>query len=151
MHTNSPPEHCSHFSTFFTTNCLTQVRSMREPVLHGRSAAISDLKERLNYWHLDEPRIISRTTSDDGMTVILEMANKLSILGDVIDPFPETVVARFDEGGCIESLKGYNCQSPVVYIVQQKTGKGPYTEAELGMDNDLKYNIRRSEGEGCCA
>lgn len=51
-------------------------------------------------------------------------------MGDILDPFFETEIATFNEECLIKELKVYRCWSPIVSIVQDKTGVGPMAEGE---------------------
>jgi hypothetical protein len=50
-------------------------------------------------------------------------------VGEAID-LPETEVVTFHIGGLINSLRLYSCWSPIVSIVQEKTGYG-HSECEI--------------------
>lgn len=54
------------------------------------------------------------------------MDNHLVIHGKDLDRFPETAVAVFNDKGLITDFKIYCCRSPIVTIVQEVTGEGPY-------------------------
>jgi hypothetical protein len=118
------------FGAFFDKDCTVYLKSMREhadPSI-GRQAAVDSLREILAQYHIEERRVLSRATTEDGSTVIVEMKNSLNVLGDILDPFYETAVAVFNEGGLITGLKTYSCRSHIVGMIQEKTGEGPYAK-----------------------
>lgn len=118
------------FGAFFDKDCTVYLQSMREyadPSI-GRQAAIDSLKEILAQYNIEERRVLSRATTEDGSTVIVEMKNSLNVLGDTLDPYYETTVAIFNEEGLITGLKTYSCRSHIVGMIQEKTGEGPYAK-----------------------
>jgi hypothetical protein len=130
LKSTSSPEDFDAFGAFFDKDCIAYLKSMREyaePSI-GRQAAMDTLKEILAEYHIEERRVLSRATSEDGSTVIVEMKNRLNVLGDTLDPFYETVVATFNDEGLISELKTYSCRSHIVGMIQDKTGVGPYSK-----------------------
>jgi hypothetical protein len=130
LNSTSSPGDFDAFGAFFDKHCTAYLKSMREyaePSI-GRQAAIDTLKEILAEYHIEERRVLSRATSEDGSTVIVEMKNRLSVLGGTLDPFYETVVATFNDEGLISELKTYSCRSHIVGMIQEKTGVGPYSK-----------------------
>lgn len=124
------------FGAFFTSKCTTNLKSMREETKHGRQAATDDLRDSLDIWHLDERRVDAQSAvvnGDSSITVFCQMSNRICILGDILDPYPETAVVRFVRNGnndsdlSIDDFKMYGCRSAIVQIVQAKTAKGPYS------------------------
>jgi hypothetical protein len=131
----SSDEEFAQFGAFFDESCTAWLQSMREweePSI-GRQATVAQAKELAAIYHVERRTVTSSLTSDDGRTVMLEMRNRLDVLGVALDPFYETAVARFNDDGLIVDLKMYSCRSPIVGIVQTVTGKGPYT-AEVMKD-----------------
>ncbi|MCJ1382580.1 hypothetical protein MMC17_005693 [Xylographa soralifera] len=117
------------FGAFFDEACIAWLKSMREwdqPSI-GRQAIIDKVKANTELHHLEERRVLSSFTSEDGLKVVCEMKNRLSVIGNPLDPFYETAVATFNEQGLITDFKLYNCRSPIVGIIQTMTGRGPYT------------------------
>lgn len=128
------------FGAFFTAECTTNLRSMREDPKHGRQAVIDDLKDLLNVWHLEKRQVDAQSTvvnADGSVTIFCQMSNRLSILGEILDPYPETVVVNFvlddeqDNKLRISDFKSYGCRSGIVKIIQSKTAKGPYSDFEM--------------------
>ena len=141
---DSPPAEFERLAQYFSPQCSAAMRSMRESPVQGHQALVADLKEYLKLWHLDERRVTAQALSADGKTVMCEMSNRVDILGDKLDPYAETAVVKFQDGGLIENFRMYGCQSPIVYIIQKKTGAGPYHEEEMEADHTM-YNIQH-----CC-
>ena len=130
LKSTSPPEDFDAFGAFFDKDCIVYLKSMREhadPSI-GRQAAVDALKEILAEYHIEIRRVLSRAISEDGSTVIVEMKNSLNVLGGTLDPFYETVIAKFNEEGLISELKTYSCRSHIVGMIQDKTGVGPYSK-----------------------
>jgi hypothetical protein len=120
------------FASFFTTDCAVYLKSMNPhnmPAI-SRSEAIEDLQEVLSKYSLESREVIFHTLASDNYTVLCETKKRINVMSEVID-FPETEVVTFDEGGLIKVLKLYSCWSPIVTIVQEKTGYGPYSEGEM--------------------
>ncbi|TVY78490.1 hypothetical protein LSUE1_G008766 [Lachnellula suecica] len=84
------------------------------------------MKANMPLYYLEERRILLKLISEDGMTIMCKMKNRLNVLGTQVDPFHDTAVATFNEKGLITQFKLYNCRSPIIGIVQMATGKGPY-------------------------
>jgi hypothetical protein len=143
----------AEFGAFFDPNCTVYLKSMREHAepSFGREGAIKALKENLSVVHIDERRVLSRSTSAEGLTVFCEMKNRLLVLGEVLDPFFETAVVSFNDKGLITEWKLYSCRSHIVALIQMKTGTGPYTKREI--DGLLREHhpeeSKTVEGCGC--
>jgi hypothetical protein len=165
LQTMSPTSSAStleKFGEFFIPNCQTNLRGMREEPISGRQAAIDDLKDHLSIWHLDQRRVENQAATaqqDGGVVVFCQMKSRLSILGQTLDPFNETAVVRFVSGEngelLIEDLKMCSCRSPIVDIVQRKTGQGPYSREYLAAeDHGIGQQGKQAEatagGAGCC-
>ena len=60
-------------------------------------------------------------------TVYCQKRNRLDVLGEVVEGYEEVGVVRFSGEGLIEEMKFYGCRSGIVRIVQDVTGKGPYS------------------------
>lgn len=125
----SSDQHFDEFGAFFDESSTAWLQSMREwdqPSI-GRQAVIDKARTLTETSHIEERRVLSNFVSEDGLTVMCEMKNRLSVRGTPLDPFYETVVARFNEKGLVTDFKVYNCRSPVVAITQTVTWNGPYT------------------------
>jgi hypothetical protein len=101
------------------------MREHADPSIGGQ-AAVDTLKEILAEYFMEERRVLSRATSDDGSTVIVEMKNRLNVLGGTIDPFYETAIAVYNNAGLITGFMTYSCRSYIVGMIQDKIGNGPY-------------------------
>ena len=128
----SSEEDFEAFAAFFTEDCTVYLKSMNLHHMPGvtRKDAIEDMKEVLQKVHIEERIVLSSSTTSDGLTLFCETQQRINVLGDIIDPFFETEVVTFNNEGLIRELKLYNCWSPIVRIVQDKTGNGPYAEGE---------------------
>ncbi|PTB66213.1 hypothetical protein BBK36DRAFT_4467 [Trichoderma citrinoviride] len=121
------------FASFFSPSCKVYLRSMREakePAV-DRANIIEHLRDILKDQFLEERDVISQSVSEDGKRVFVEMENRYNVHGQVLDRFPETLVATFDEEGLVSSFKLYSCRSHFVMMIQKATGEGPYSEEFL--------------------
>lgn len=136
----------AEFGAFFDEHCTVYLKSMREHAepSFGREGAIQALKENLTVVHIDDRRVLSRSTSAEGSTIFCEMKNRLDVLGEVLDPFFETAVVSFNDKGLIIEWKLYSCRSHIVALIQMKTGTGPYTKGEI---DDFLREHRPEEGK----
>ncbi|KAF2101509.1 hypothetical protein NA57DRAFT_53468 [Rhizodiscina lignyota] len=129
---SSSNEEFDKFAAFFTPDCKTWLKGMREhasPAI-GREAAILKLKDIMGdrYWRFDERRVLASSSipDADGSKVFCETTKRLILHDTVLDPFYETEVAVFTPDGLIKDLKLYCCWSPIASLVQDITGVGPY-------------------------
>jgi hypothetical protein len=125
-------EKFDEFGALFSDNCTAYLASMREydePSI-GRQAVITDQKAILHQYHVHKRRVLSHSTTSDGLTVFCEMKNSLHIFGQVLDPFYETAVVVFNEQGLITELKQYSCRSHIMEVIQDQTGVGSYSKLE---------------------
>jgi hypothetical protein len=114
----------SHFNKDGTA-WLKSMREVAEPSV-GREGIIQGIKDAVKDSQLTGRRVVARSATPDGRKVFVEHSNHLTVLGKSIDPFPETTVVEFDSEGLIWDFKNYSCRSPVVTIIQEVTGEGPY-------------------------
>lgn len=128
----SSDEDFQAFGAFFAEDCTVYLKSMNLHRMPGvtRTGAIEDMKEVLEKVKIEKREILSSSTTADGLTLICETKQRINVMGDVLDPFFETEIATFNEEGLIKELKVYSCWSPIVRIVQDKTGVGPMAEGE---------------------
>lgn len=119
---NSPslPEDFNAFRGFFDNNCVVYLKNMREYAEPSIGTQASDATQKgiLADYYIEERRVLSRATSEDGLTIILKMKNSLNILGNSLDRFYETAVAVFNEHGLITGLKIYSCHSHIVGMIR---------------------------------
>lgn len=132
LRSSSSLEEFGKFAAFFTEDCRTWLKGMREHAVPavGRQAAIDKLKEIMGdrYWRLDERTVLSSSTTADaeGSKVFCETTKRLVLHGQVLDPWYETEVAVFTPDGLIKDFKLYCCWSPIASMIQDITGVGPY-------------------------
>jgi len=128
---SSPAEEFEAFASRFTTDCIVYLTSMRNNPGISRQEAIEDMKEVLENYYTEKREVLHFSLDSDGRTLFCETKQRLNVIGDTIEEFFETEVVTFDDQGLIKVFKKYCCWSPIVDIVQKKTGKGPYDEGEL--------------------
>jgi hypothetical protein len=87
------------------------------------------MEEVLGKSSLEERGVLFLTLVSNGHTVLRDKKERIKVVGEAID-LPETEVATFHIGRLINSLKLYSCWSPIVSIVQGKTGYG-HSECEI--------------------
>jgi hypothetical protein len=121
------------FGHFFTSDGKAYLRNMREhdQPAKGRNEIVKKLREIMTekHWQITERQVLSSSDTSDRSRVFCETRKRLLVCGKTIDPFYETGIAVFDDQGLIEELRLYSCWSPIVSVIQQVTGKGPYAVA----------------------
>lgn len=127
---SSSTEDFEAFASCFTSDCTVYLKSMNSHKTPGisRHEAIEDMKEVLGKLHIEEREVLFYSLASDGHTVLCETKQRINVMGEIVEPFFETEVVTFDEEGLIKMMKLYSCWSPIVRIVQDKTGNGPYSE-----------------------
>ncbi|TFA98190.1 hypothetical protein CCMA1212_010009 [Trichoderma ghanense] len=129
---DSPPKALETFASYFSPSCKVYLKSMREakdPAL-DRAAIVEHLRDYLKDQVLEQRNVISQSVSEEGerARVFVEMENRYNVHGQILDRFPETLVATFDEEGLVNSFKLYSCRSHIVMLIQKATGEGPYSQ-----------------------
>jgi hypothetical protein len=132
LRSHSPSQEFDKLGAFFTPDCRTWLKGMREhasPAV-GRQATIDKLKEMMadRYWCLDGRTVLSSSIAPeaDEEKVFCETTKKLILHGKVLDPFYETEIVVFTPQGLIKDFKLYCCWSPIASLIQDITGEGPY-------------------------
>ncbi|KAI0149942.1 hypothetical protein F4776DRAFT_603911 [Hypoxylon sp. NC0597] len=127
---DSPEADFEKFASYFDENCKAYLLSMREIAepSQGRKGVIEGIKEVLKNTRIKERRVIDRFNTVNSAKISVEMFNRLEVRGKTLDPFPEVAVVTFNHTGLITDFKLYCCRSPVVHIIQEATGKGPYKD-----------------------
>ncbi|KAI1778459.1 hypothetical protein F4818DRAFT_301685 [Hypoxylon cercidicola] len=136
----SSPTEFQAFADFFSEDCTAWLLSMRElkqPSI-GREGVIAGVKDVLKDTQIRERRVVDRFESANGSKISVEMENSLVVHGKDLDVFPETATAVFNEQGLITDFKLYCCRSPVVEIIQEVTGIGPYATTKTDGRKDEK-------------
>ncbi|KAH8658290.1 hypothetical protein BX600DRAFT_500260 [Xylariales sp. PMI_506] len=133
---DSPETAFEEFASKFSqdsTAWLKSMREIREPSL-GREGVIEGIKLAVKDSQILERRVVARSASvsDTGSgKIFVESSNRVKVYGKDIETFPETAVVEFDsEGGLIKDFKLYSCRSPIVELIQELTGDGPYERHE---------------------
>lgn len=121
------------FASLFADECEVYLRSMREHRTPARSPAeiVEHLQDILKDQFLAKHHIISQAFDEGNQRVFTEMANDYEIHGKILPSFAETCIATFDGNGRIKTLKLYSCRSDLVFLIQQATGQGPYSQEYL--------------------
>ena len=151
---SSPASDFSTFASYFTPECTVYLKSMRLPSMPAisRPEAIEDIKEVLENFQIEQRKVLHFSLAPDGHTVFCETQQRLNVLGEIVEPYFVTDVATFDDEGLIKVLKTYSCWSPIVDVVQRKTGIGPYDEGERRevLENTVrqKYEERVQKRKG---
>ncbi|KAI0837549.1 hypothetical protein F5Y06DRAFT_297407 [Hypoxylon sp. FL0890] len=103
LNPDSPQADFAKSANFFEENCTVYLLSMREisEPSRGREGVIKGIKEVLKNTRIKERRV-------------------------EIDLCLEVAVVVFNDKGLITNFKLYYCRSPVVQIIQDITGNGPY-------------------------
>jgi hypothetical protein len=129
----SSSEDFDKFASYLTPDCTAYLKSMNSHNIPAtsRSEAIEDIQEVLGKYYIEERKVLFYALASDNHTMICETEKRINVMGETIESFPETEVVTFDDEGLIKVLKLYCCWSPIVRIVQDKTGKGPYSEGEV--------------------
>jgi hypothetical protein len=107
-------------ASYFAVDGKFYLNGMMQPPVEGRAALVPAFKQLVQYWHIDEHRVLTTAYSADGKKIVHEMDNRLNIYGETIESFPETEVAEFDEQGLIASYHLYCDSSSIVRILVQK-------------------------------
>ncbi|KAK0765821.1 hypothetical protein N5P37_001760 [Trichoderma harzianum] len=118
------------FASLFSNNCTVFLKSMREakdPDLN-RQAIVSTLREMMKDQYLEKRKVVSQQINEQDSRVFLEMENRYNVHSKVLEDFPETLVATFDDEGLVDTFKLYSCRSHFVMMIQAATGEGPYSE-----------------------
>ncbi|PVH96303.1 hypothetical protein DM02DRAFT_687938 [Periconia macrospinosa] len=157
----SPSSSADEFQAFasrFTTDCTVHFKSMRLPPGNNRQEAISEMKEVLEQYQIEDREVLQISLAPDGYTVFCETKQRVNVMGEVVEPWCETQVVTFDDEGLVKSLKTYCCWSPIVAVVQRKTGNGPYSEAYMKVhetkteaDDAISKSLGVDVGKACCA
>ncbi|KAI1409001.1 hypothetical protein F5Y13DRAFT_98225 [Hypoxylon sp. FL1857] len=138
---DSPETLFAKFANYFDENCTAYLLSMREiaePSI-GREGVIKGIKEVIKNTRITKRNVVdsfditqnlSRTSTASGSKISVEMSNDLDVRGKKLDSFPEVAVVTFNCEGLITNFKLYCCRSPIVHIIQDVTGEGPYKVLE---------------------
>ncbi|UKZ77051.1 hypothetical protein TrVFT333_004768 [Trichoderma virens FT-333] len=118
------------FASLFSDNCTVFLKSMREakdPAVN-RQAIVAVLREMMKDQYLEKRKVVSQLINEQDSRAFVEMENRYNVHSKVLDDFPETLVATFDDEGLVNTFKLYSCRSHLVMMIQAATGEGPYSE-----------------------
>ncbi|EHK41562.1 hypothetical protein TRIATDRAFT_84644 [Trichoderma atroviride IMI 206040] len=121
------------FASFFAQDCVVNFESMREakePSL-GRDGVVAKLRDQMKHLYLEQRTVVSQVISESDMRVFSEMRNRYNVHSEVLDDFPETLVATFDDEGLITNFSLYGCRSHILIMIQKATGNGPFSAEEM--------------------
>ncbi|KAM0517446.1 hypothetical protein ACHAPE_004977 [Trichoderma viride] len=121
------------FASFFAKDCVLNYESMREakePAL-GRDGVVAKLRDVMKHQYLEQRTVVSQMISESDMRVFSEMRNRYIVHSEVLDDFPETLVATFDDEGLITNFSLYCCKSSMLIMIQKATGNGPFSAQEM--------------------
>lgn len=119
---DSPKTDLDKFASFLAPDVEAYFNGMGSAPAKGREGCIAAISQLSNFWAADR-KVISRTGSSDGLTIVAEMKNDLTVFGEALDGFPETEVVEYTVDGLIKSYRLYVDPAPVMEIVQRKTAE----------------------------
>lgn len=117
---DSPAETWDKWASYLSSDCRLHLSGMGHHEARGREDAKEHMKRIVEHWVLKE-RVVLNSGMDfaTGTTLMVNMRNRLEILGEEID-FAEAEVVEFDEGGKIVDYKLYCDPAPIMAIVNKK-------------------------------
>ncbi|UKZ88721.1 uncharacterized protein TrAFT101_004460 [Trichoderma asperellum] len=130
---DSSNDELESFAAFFSEDCVVNFESMREandPSL-GREGVVAKLRDVMKHLYLERRTVVSQTISESESLVFSEMRNRYNVHSEVLDDFPETLVATFDDEGLITNFRLYGCRSHILIMIQKATGEGPFSAEEM--------------------
>lgn len=121
------------FASFFAEDCVVNFESMREAKdpSRGRDGVVAKLRDLMKHLYLEQRTVVSQVISEADMRVFSEMRNRYNVHSEVLDDFPETLVATFDDEGLITNFSLYGCRSHILIMIQKATGNGPFSAEEM--------------------
>ncbi|KAM0482429.1 hypothetical protein ACHAPX_002947 [Trichoderma viride] len=121
------------FASFFAQDCVVNFESMREarePTL-GQDGVVAKLRDVMKHQYLEQRTVVSQMISESDRRVFSEMRNRYIVHSEVLEDFPETLVATFDDEGLITNFSLYCCKSNMLIMIQKATGNGPFSAQEM--------------------
>lgn len=119
LRTDSPPETFDKWASYLSEDCKMHLSGMGHHEARGQEDAKEHMRRILTHWVLKERRVLNQGTDfTSGTTLMVNMNNRLDILGEEID-FPETEVVKFDEQGKIVDYKLYCDPAPIMALVKK--------------------------------
>lgn len=121
------------FASFFAEDCVVNFESMREAKepSRGRDGVVAKLRDLMKHFYLEQRTVVSQMISESDLRVFSEMKNRYNVHSEVLDDFPETLVATFDDEGLITNFSLYGCRSHILIMIQKATGNGPFSAEEM--------------------
>ncbi|KAL7903016.1 hypothetical protein HDV64DRAFT_2501 [Trichoderma sp. TUCIM 5745] len=118
---------------FFAEDCVINFESTletKEPS-RGRDGLVAKLRDSMKHMHLEQRTVVSQMISESDMRVFSEMRNRYNVHSEVLDDFPETLVATFDDEGLITNFSLYGSRKRILIMIQKATGNGPFSAEEM--------------------
>lgn len=130
---DSSDDELESFASFFVEDCVVHFQSMREAEesSRGREGVVMELRHVLKHLYLEQRTVVSQMISESDSRVYSEMRNRYNVHSTVLDDFPETLVATFDDEGLITNFRMYGCRSTILIMIQKATGEGPFSAEEM--------------------
>ena len=139
---------------FFDKDAVAFLLSMREfeKPSKGPEGIVAGIRENLKSIKIVDRKVLSSSASPDGRILFVETRQRLEVCGEFVDPHFETALFNFTTDGLIVGLKLYSCWSPIVKLIQLKTGFGPYHSEELVNPTPgvVSKPVAATEAKGCC-
>lgn len=121
LKTTSSEEDFAKLSDYIAPKSTLHISGMNSRAAEGPEGVIAEMKALVQTWGLNERRVLVRAVSADGRTVVSEMNNLITILGEEIE-FPETEVVEFDADGLIVNYRLYADPTPILNVFKAKSG-----------------------------
>ncbi|KAF2098221.1 hypothetical protein NA57DRAFT_77013 [Rhizodiscina lignyota] len=118
---DSPQSEYDKVLSYCTPDATSYFAGMGAPPSKGQAEFLASLKSLTQYWALLDRRIVTEAATSNGLTttVIVEMDNRLRIMGEELD-FPELEVVEFNGEGLIANYRLYCDPSPIRDIITRK-------------------------------
>lgn len=133
LRADSSNDELESFASFFSEDCVVNFESMREskePSI-GREGVVAKVRDVLKHMYLEQRTVVSQMISESDSRVFSEMKNRYNVHTEVVDDFPETLVATFDDEGLITNFRLYGCRNHILILIQKATGEGPFSAQEM--------------------
>lgn len=132
LRVDSPDEDFESFTSLFVDDCEVYLQSMREhkTPAWSREEIIEHLRDILKDQSLTQYRVDSQAIDEGNSRIYSEIANPYNIHEKILPSFADTAIVTFGQE-LVKTLKLYSCRSNLVFLIQQATGLGPYSQEDL--------------------
>ncbi|KAJ9137511.1 hypothetical protein NKR23_g9155 [Pleurostoma richardsiae] len=120
MKPDSPDIDYQKLGSFIKPGAKLHLSGMANPLAVGPEGVIAGVKDLSTRWSMVHLRRRSCFQSNDGTTLVTEMDNDITFMGEAVPNFPETEVVEFGEDGLIASYRLYCDGTPLTEILQRK-------------------------------